>query len=162
MDESGYAALDIGSGSGYLTRLLEEKFSLVIGTDVNFKVLSRQTYNTSNPVCCHGASGLGTKFDLIICNLPYLATDEIIDIATDGGPGGLEVAQGIIDTIPACLHPMGRFLFVTSSLSDYEGLISYCRGLGMDAVVAAKKRLFFEELILVRAGLSSKLPFCNV
>ena len=33
------------------------------------------------------------KFDFIVCNLPYLATDEILDIATDGGAEGLEIPK---------------------------------------------------------------------
>ena len=160
-DEGGVAALDVGSGSGYLTRLLEERFSLVIGTDINLEVLLNQTYQASNLVCCHGASAINQRFDLIVCNLPYLATDDIIDIATDGGKDGLEVPRKIIDTIPACLAPEGRFLFVTSSLSDYTGLILHCRTLGMDAEIVATKRLFFEELILVRARLASEMLPCN-
>lgn len=155
---SGDAALDIGSGSGYLTRMLEERFSLAVGTDIDFAVLANQTYRASNTVCCHGASGLGVKFDLIVCNLPYLDTDEISDVATDGGHGGLEVARDILDTVPACLRPGGTLLLVTSSLSDCAGLVLYCNTLGMDAEVVARKRLFFEELILVRARLSSQEP----
>ena len=155
MDESGSAALDIGSGSGYLTRLLCERFSLVVGTDVDFGVLSHQTYRTPNLVCCHGASALARKFDLIVCNPPYLATEGVVDVATDGGRGGLEAAQKIIDTVPGCLGRSGRFLFVTSSLSDYGGLISHCSNLGMKSGIIARKRLFFEELILIQARLPS-------
>ena len=149
--ESGASALDIGSGSGYITRILRERFPLVVGTDIDFRVLCGQTYRTPNLVCCHGASALRAEFDLIVCNLPYLATDRIADVATDGGRGGREVAEGIIDTVPGRLREGGRFLFVTSSLSDYRGLIRHCGRRGMGASVAARKRLFFEELILVRA-----------
>ena len=38
-NEKGDTALDIGSGSGYLTKLLTESFSFVVGTDINFQVL---------------------------------------------------------------------------------------------------------------------------
>ena len=37
-DEKGNFALDVGSGSGYLTKLLSENFSFVVGTDINFDV----------------------------------------------------------------------------------------------------------------------------
>ena len=154
--EAGARALDIGSGSGYLTRILRERFSLAVGTDIDRAVLSGQTYKTPDLVCCHGASALAARFDLIVCNLPYLATDEITDVATDGGRDGLEATRAIIDTVPPCLGDGGRFLFVTSSLSDYRGLIRHCEGLGMPASIIATKRLFFEELFLVRA--SKALP----
>ena len=46
--EKGLSALDVGSGSGYLTKLLSEKFTFVVGTDINFVVLKNQTYSTKN------------------------------------------------------------------------------------------------------------------
>ncbi len=97
-NEKGDFALDIGSGSGYLTKLLSENFSFVVGTDINYEVLKHQTYKTKNLICCNGSDALKIKFDLIVCNLPYLATDEILDIATDGGHEGFEIPKQIIDS----------------------------------------------------------------
>ena len=150
-NEKGNSALDIGSGSGYLTKTLEKSFSLVVGTDINFPVLQKQTYRTKNIICCSGADALNYKFDLVICNLPYLATDEILDIATDGGPEGLEIPQKIIKSAIPCVKKGGKFLFVTSSLSNYNGLIDSVKSEGLDAKIVSKKKLFFEELILVEA-----------
>ena len=144
----GSLALDIGSGSGYLTRLLAGNFDLVAGTDVNFDVLRRQTYPTPNLVCCNGSDALRAKFDLVVCNLPYLATDEILDVATDGGPGGLEIPKRILDSAVRNIRDGGRLVFVTSSLSSHQELLDYARSLGMEVRIIAKKRLFFEELIL--------------
>ena len=92
-NESGKYALDIGSGSGYLTKLLSKNFSFVVGTDINFDVLKTQTYKTDNLVCCNGSDALKIKFDFVVCNLPYLATNEIIDVATDGGEEGFEIPK---------------------------------------------------------------------
>jgi len=86
-NEKGESALDVGTGSGYLAALLEKSFSLVVGTDLSFNVLKKQEYFTTNNVCCNGADALHNLFDLIICNMPYLNTDEILDIRTDGGKG---------------------------------------------------------------------------
>ena len=41
-------------------------------------------------ISCNSADALHINFDLIISNLQYLATEEIIDVATDGGKDGLE------------------------------------------------------------------------
>ena len=120
-DEKGFSALDVGSGSGYLTKLLSENFNFVVGTDINYKVLKNQTYKTKNLVCCSGSDALKIKFDFIVCNLPYLTTD----------------AEN------------GKFIFVTSSLSNYQKLINYAQKLGLKTRIIAKKKLFFEELILV-------------
>ena len=150
-NEKGISALDVGSGSGYLTKLLTEKFSFVVGTDINFDVLKNQTYKTPNLVCCNGSDALRVEFDLIVCNLPYLATDEILDIATDGGLDGFEIPKKIFDSVVGCVKKGGKFIFVTSSLSDYQKLINYAQKLGLNTKIIAKKKLFFEELILVEA-----------
>jgi release factor glutamine methyltransferase len=150
-NKKGLSALDIGSGSGYLTKNLEKSFSLVIGTDINYNVLKNQTYKTKNPICCNGSDALNKKFDLIICNLPYLATDEILDVATDGGPEGLEIPLKIIKSATPCLKEKGKFLFVTSSLSNYQKLIEATKKEGLNVKVISKKKLFFEELILIEA-----------
>lgn len=149
--EKGNFALDIGSGSGYLTKLLSENFSLVVGTDINFEVLKHQTYKTKNLVCCNGSDALKIKFDFIVCNLPYLATDEILDIATDGGAEGFEIPKKIFDSLIYNLEKNGKFVFITSSLSNYQKLIDYAQTLGLKTRILAKKKLFFEELILIES-----------
>ena len=148
-NEKGNFALDVGSGSGYLTKLLCKNFSFVVGTDINFNVLKNQTYKTKNIVCCNGSDALKIKFDFIVCNLPYLATDTIIDIATDGGEEGFEIPKKIFDSIINNMAENGKFIFVTSSLSNYQKLIEYAQKLGLKTRIMAKKKLFFEELILV-------------
>ena len=149
---AGSAALDMGSGSGYLTRLLRGGFPLVVGTDICHAVLCGQTYKTDNLVCCDGADALRRgSFDLIVCNMPYLATDTVTDAATDGGPGGIPVPLGLIRSAVPCLSAGGRLVFVTSSLSDYRALIGAAASEGLAPRIVARKRLFFEELIVVEA-----------
>jgi len=77
-NEKGDAALDIGSSSGYLTKSLSKSFRFVVGTDVNFEALNNQSNKPENLVCCNGADALQNKFDLIICNMPYLASEECL------------------------------------------------------------------------------------
>ena len=149
--EKGISALDVGTGSGYLTQLLCKNFSYVIGTDINFQVLKNQTYKTSNLICCNGADAINYEFDLVICNLPYLATEEIIDIATDGGKEGFQIPKKIFDSVFGKMKPQGKFLFVTSSLSNYQKLIDYAQKFGLESQIIAKKKLFFEELFLVES-----------
>jgi release factor glutamine methyltransferase len=149
--EKGYSALDVGSGSGFLTQLLCKNFSFVVGTDINFPVLKNQTYKTNNVICCNGADAINYEFDLIICNLPYLATEEIIDVATDGGKEGFQIPKKIFDSVFDKIKPRGKFLFVTSSLSNYQKLIDYTHKSGLKSQIVSRKKLFFEELILVES-----------
>jgi len=147
---TGKSALDIGCGSGYLTRILKSSFNLVVGTDISFNTLLEQNYKTPNAICCNSADALNQKFDLIICNLPYLATDEIIDVATDGGIDGLEIPIEIITSALPHLSHKGKFLFVTSSLSKYVELINFVKSQNFEAKIIDKKKLFYEELIIVQ------------
>ena len=147
---NGKSALDVGTGSGYLANILATSFSFVVATDLSFNVLKKRSYPTLNSVCCNGADALNYKFELVICNLPYLSTDEIIDVSTDGGKEGLIVPMKIISSIKSRIKPGGELIFVTSSLSNFKKLIEYTKLQGFDASIIAKKKLFFEELILVK------------
>jgi len=149
---SGNSALDIGCGSGYLTDILKSTFRLVVGTDISFNTLVEQNFKTQNVVCCNSADALNLEFDLIICNLPYLATNEIIDVATDGGKDGLEIPIEIITSALPHLSKQGKFLFVTSSLSYYMGLIDFVKSQNFEAKIIDKKKLFYEELIIVQVN----------
>ena len=150
-NEKGESALDVGTGSGYLAALLEKSFSLVVGTDLVFNVLKKHEYFTANNVCCNGADAINQQFDLVICNMPYLNTDDESDVRTDGGKDGLEIPIKIIDSAKSRIKLGGKFIYITSSLSDFKKLISYTKLEGFDVSILAKKKLFFEELILVKA-----------
>jgi len=150
-NDKGECALDIGTGSGYLAALLEKSFSLVVATDLVFNVLKKHEYFTTNNVCCNGADAINQQFDLVICNMPYLNTDDVSDVRTDGGKDGLEIPIKIIDSAKSRIKLGGKFVYVTSSLSDFKKLISYTKLEGFDVSILAKKKLFFEELILVKA-----------
>jgi len=102
-------------------------------------------------VCCNGSDALKAKFDFIVCNLPYLATDGILDVATDGGNEGFEIPKKIFDSVIKNMAENAKFIFVTSSLSNYQKLIDYVQELGLKTRIITKKKLFFEELILVES-----------
>lgn len=148
----GKRALDVGSGSGYITKLLCDAFETVVGTDINFNVLKNQdsAYKTDNLVCCSGSDAICAKFDLAVSNPPYLATDTVTHLSTDGGPGGFEVPSMIIKSVSKNVKSGGRFLFVSTTLSDYSRLIIYAKKMGFaDVQIVSRKKMFFEELLLV-------------
>ena len=71
-------------------------------------------------------------------------------MATDGGKDGVEIPMMIITSALNHLSQNGKFLFVTSSLSDYMGLIDFVKSKKFLVKIISKKKLFFETLILVR------------
>lgn len=149
--QKGGSALEIGTGSGYLAKILQQNFNLVVATDIDFVALKSQQEKIQNNVCCDGANALAQKFDLVVCNLPYLPSEKIIDKTTDGGPEGLMVPLSIIRSASTCVKSGGKILFLTSSLANYQRLMEKTRSMGFSVTIAAKKKLFFEELIIVEA-----------
>lgn len=148
-NQKGHMALEIGTGSGYLAKILEENFEFVVATDIEFSALKSQQARPKNTICCDAASAIGAKFDLIVCNLPYLPTDDISDRATDGGPEGLAVPLHIIQSATPCLKPGGRMLVLSSSVANYTKLIKEIKTKNLQVRIVGKKKMFFEELILL-------------
>jgi release factor glutamine methyltransferase len=107
-----------------------------------------------NCICCRSADPLAIKFDLVICNLPYLPSEEIIDPSVDGLDQGVLVPLQIIKSAKNIIKKGGKMLFITSSLANYKKLLEEAESLGFYAKIIATKKMFFEELILVQAVLN--------
>jgi release factor glutamine methyltransferase len=153
-NEKGKHALDIGTGSGYLANVLLSNFEVVVATDINFEATKKAHDMVENCICCRSADPLAKKFDLVICNLPYLPSEEIIDPSVDGLDQGMLVPLQIIKSTKNVIEKGGKMLFMTSSLANYKKLLEETESLGFSAKIIATKKMFFEELILVQAVLN--------
>ncbi len=149
--EKGNNALDIGTGSGYLAKVLAPNFNLVVATDISFDSIKKAHLVIDNCVCCNAADALRIDFDLVICNMPYLPSDEIVDATVDGLHEGLQVPMRIIKATKDVLKKNGKLIFLTSSLANYKKLLELTEPLGFQIKIVATKKMFFEELILVEA-----------
>ena len=147
--EKGKIALDMGTGSGILAKTLSDNFGLVVATDINFEALKKAHESVENCVCCNAADALSTNFDLVVCNLPYLPSDEIHDPAVDGLKEGVEIPIKLISSASNVLKKNGKLVYLTSSLANYTELMKRTEQLGFSTKILARKKLFFEELILV-------------
>ncbi len=152
-NEKGKYALDIGTGSGYLANVLLANFEVVIATDINFESTKKAHRLIENCICCNSADPFTIKFDLVICNLPYLPSKEISDPTVDGLDEGLLVPLQIINSAKNVIKKGGKILYLTSSLANYKKLLEETEYLGFYTKIIATKKLFFEELILVEAVL---------
>lgn len=150
-NEKGKNALDIGTGSGYLARVLLPNFELVVATDISFSAVKETHSKIENRICCKGADALCKEFDLVICNMPYLPSDEITDSTVDGLDEGVIIPFEIIKSARNLIKKDGKMIFLTSSLANYKELLKQCESLGFHVKIVATKKMFFEELILVEA-----------
>jgi release factor glutamine methyltransferase len=152
-NEKGGSALDIGTGSGYLANVLLPNFEVVIATDISFDATKKSHNLIQNCICCNSADPLTMKFDLVICNMPYLPSKEITDPTVDGLDEGLIVPLQIIKSAKNVIKKGGKMIYLTSSLANHKKLLEETRHLGFHVNIMATKKIFFEELILVEAVL---------
>ena len=150
-NEKGKSALDIGTGSGYLANVLLQNFEIVVATDISFDSAKKAHNLIQNCICCNSADPIIMKFDLVICNMPYLPSDEITDPAVDGLNEGLTVPIQIITSAKNVIKKGGKMIYLTSSLANHKKLLEETSHIGFDTKVMATKKMFFEELILVEA-----------
>lgn len=148
-NQKGHSALDMGTGSGILAKTLSKNFDLVVATDINILALKKAHEDIDNCICCNAADALQTNFDLIVCNLPYLPSDDLADPAVDGMHEGVAIPSVIIKSASQRVEKNGKIIFLTSSLANYEMLIHLAKSLGFDVSISAKKKLFYEELIII-------------
>jgi release factor glutamine methyltransferase len=158
----GKIALEIGIGSGYLTRLLCTNFEFVVGTDIDINSIMYAKNNTlaniSNKllVCSDLGLPLKCKFDLIICNPPYLPTEfgNLDDTAVYGGKKGIELTIRLLRSIQLQLSERGKIVIMRSTLSDLKKMDDFIDKLFLNNKIIAKKTFFFESLeILELSGL---------
>ncbi|MEM2761051.1 MAG: methyltransferase [Nitrososphaerales archaeon] len=147
----GKSALEIAAGSGYISKILKENFISVVATDIDPSALKEARRKADLVVCCDSASAINAVFDLIVINPPYLPSDEINDLAVDGGKGGIEVTVKMLDDAIRLLKDSGMILLVTSTLADYGALVSHMNDLGLITDTVEKRKLDFEEILLIKA-----------
>ncbi|AFK23215.1 hypothetical protein Py04_1645 [Pyrococcus sp. ST04] len=156
----------MGTGTGILALIAARKARFCIGVDINRKALelawkNAKLNNVRNVMFVFSDlfSNIKGSFDLIVFNPPYLPGDEEeikedIDRALIGGKGGGEIIQKFLQEVKGYLEPGGRVLLVYSSLTkpDPEKLF---RTKGFKTEIIDSEKLFFEELYVMRAELSS-------
>lgn len=157
----GGRALEIGVGSGLLLNILEKNFTYVAGSDIDLQALQhcKQQKTTSANVllvCCDAGSAFGIgKFDLIVCNPPYLPNDDnnTRDPAVHGGPTGIEITVHFINSAMPLLAGDGKMLIVVSSFTNSSALDKVIVENKMHKKILKKKRLFYETLSIIELSL---------
>jgi len=157
--------LDVGTGTGFLALKAAKRAKYVLAMDINEKAVECARTNAE----LNGLDNIqvlksdlferveGT-FELILFNPPYLPTEpwEPVDdyaLSWDGGGDGRKVINRFLDEVSNYLAPGGRIITLGSSLSDYNKTIEILEEKYFDVNVLSRKKLDFEELVVISAFL---------
>jgi release factor glutamine methyltransferase len=155
--------LEIGSGSGLVSRELAHKVKRIIATDINPHAVQATKEKGIEVLRADLFTGIKGKFDLILFNPPYLPTMEKertpqwINYALDGGVSGRETIDRFLKALSDHLRPGGRALLLISSFTGLKEVQEMAIAAGLDMKEAAKDRCFFEELYVLRLEEASDL-----
>jgi methylase of polypeptide subunit release factors len=144
--------LEIGvGGGGIISSLAKDKhFEMLVGTDIAelFHVRSRIP-RTIDLIRADRASCFKSEsFDFIATNPPYVPSEGISDIPTDGGRGGMQVPLGFLDSALEVIKKEGTIVVVLSSQDSLGELDVYCSRKNLNCKKVAERSLFFEKLYL--------------
>ncbi|MCK5332904.1 MAG: methyltransferase [Candidatus Aenigmarchaeota archaeon] len=157
------SVLEIGCGTGIASIFLCGKVKEVFSLDINMRaalctkqnviqngVLNSYVFSSDlfSAIC-------NRKFDVLIFNTPYLPEDD--DTKKFSGPiwSGGQSGRDVIDKfLKGALNHVashGRIILVESSLSKYQKTLDFFKAKGFDAKVAARKKISFEEIVVIKA-----------
>lgn len=159
--------LDLGTGSGYIAHqaclelMRRGSHRELLAIDISpcsieyvRRKLPRECLDNINVIQCDGASCLRRgSVDLVAINPPYLPVrehDNWLGLSWSGGDRGVEVAIEMVRSASEALSELGSIYVVLSSLGDLGFFESSMRSSGLVLEIIARRRLFFEELVVYR------------
>lgn len=148
-DYSGQSALEIGTGTGIVSKFLLRNFKDVVSTDIDYISLlycKKQNNSKITFICCDATTALSSKFDLIVSNPPYLPYDQFHDKTIHGGETGVEKTIHFIDSAISNLKKHGHIILIVSSLSNISNLERFIFEKEMNRKIINKKKIFYETL----------------
>ena len=159
-DLSG-CGLEIGVGTGMIALSICHFFEGFTGTDINPKAVdlakkNAQRNNIQNVKFVESDlfSTVSGTFDVIIFNPPYVPADEsakeIEDLSYHGGEDGRHVIDKFLSQFRKYLNPDGKVYLLQSSLSGIDETSTLLTEMGYTYEIVARKKLFFEELVIFR------------
>jgi len=148
--------LEVGTGSGFVASRIAGMCRLVVATDISphaVREAKRSVKRDVEVIRTDLFSGLRRVFTLILFNPPYLELEDEekrgdwMDLAIDGGRGGVNVAIRFLERLKEVMVENGRAILILSTLSDLKKVERKCEELDYQIRAVSRKKLFFEELI---------------
>ncbi|MDM7919250.1 MAG: class I SAM-dependent methyltransferase [Methanosarcina sp.] len=164
--EPGMRILEIGAGSGFVSAVIRAnvKGARVFATEINPHAARCAKENGVEVIRTDLFNGLksgfrGISFDLILFNPPYLPTSEEekvpgwLNYAFDGGTSGRETLDRFLEEVRDYLKPGGKVLVLISSITGFEAVKEKMMRSGFEVDIILRKKVSFEELMVVRGRL---------
>jgi len=159
---AGKSVLEIGCGSGFLTKLMAEKKAIVTAVDINpAAVEATKKLLSEKKLVAHVFQSdlfdkVSGKFDLIVFNPPYLPEneeDKIVgsDVRYSGGRSGREIIERFVKESANHLKNNGKVLLLISSVTGENEIKELFELSGFITSVRARKKIDWEELIVLEA-----------
>ncbi|MEK6909123.1 MAG: HemK2/MTQ2 family protein methyltransferase [Nanoarchaeota archaeon] len=145
------SVLDICTGSGILAiKALESGAKSVTAVDINQDALDSIKEKRIKKIKSNIFSKVNKKFDLIICNPPYLPENKQEDkesrLATTGGKKGDEFILKLLKQAKKYLENNGIILLLVSSLTPMKRINNLLEKNKLKSKVIDSKNFFFEKL----------------
>jgi len=156
----GASVLDMGTGTGFLAGEAAKKGAgRIVAVDISERALEfagKETEKSKIKNIEFRLSDLFSevpeKFDVIIFNPPYVPSEGIKYRDVDGGKKGREVLDRVLREMPGHLNENGICYFLQSSLNGIQQTEKLLKKMNFSFEIAARKKLFFEGLVVFRAG----------
>lgn len=154
--------LDIGTGSGILAEEAASYAREVIAIDNNQKAIDYCSRTCPNKAIKFVKSDLfehvSGKFNLIICNPPYLPKDKgIEDPALYGGKHGYEYIERLLRKVADYMEDDGVLLLLFSSLTNRAKVLELISEALLEGKEIAKKSFMMEQLYVYAIVKSERL-----
>jgi len=154
--------LDMGTGSGILAEeaATSKKVVKIFAADINEEAIKYCIRNQKSGKIIFAMSDLfrlfkrdrryiGTKFDTILFNPPYLPNyPSAKDVSLDGGKKGYELICKFLHECKRFLKPNGKILILFSSLTGKEKVDNFLGRNYWKHKELESKHMFFEDLYL--------------
>ncbi len=147
--------IEIGAGSGFVAERIAGKCRWVVVTDISPYAVKVLREKGLDAVRTDIARGIRKKFTLVLFNPPYLELeDEVrrgdwLDVAIDGGKGGVEVISRFLDSLPEIMDENGRAILIVSSQNEPQ-IYKLLEEKKISYEVVGKRELFFETLYALK------------
>ncbi|MBI3032943.1 methyltransferase [Candidatus Woesearchaeota archaeon] len=174
--EKAHNVLDVGTGTGILAIEAAKYAQKVVAVDINPQALAiakANMYKENKGKLTHLVfkyadifSEIKEKFDLIICNPPYLPADpNYPDIALDGGKKGYEFIEKFLNKVNDVLTKDGKVLLLFSSLTKKDKVEEFIKKNLLTFEKIDQEKFSFELLYvyeLQKTALRKKLESLNI